>query len=332
MVHDFTAHGGVRVDVSDDYVIQTHGLTKSFNGIHALKGLNLNVPRHAIFGFLGPNGAGKSTTIKLLLGLEKPTSGGGTIFGLDIRKQNLDIRRRVGYLAQDPHFYGRMTARETLRFTARFFFAGPKTEIEARVEDVLELVDLKEKADRPIHRFSSGERQRLGIAQAQINEPELLILDEPAASLDPIGRHQVLEIMERLREKTTIFYSTHILSDVQRISDAVAILDKGKLVAQASIDDLLAGTGGTCYSVTFKGDGRRALSAITSQPWVTSVTTVPARNGQTSWEICVNDVTVAESRLVRMLADHDVAVTSCGRKRYNLEEVFLSLVKEPERD
>ncbi len=122
-------------------------------------------------------------------------------------------------------------------------FAGPKQETEARVEEMLELVDLKEKADRPIRSFSTGERQRLGIAQAQINHPELLILDEPAASLDPIGRFQVLELMEHLRNETTIFYSTHILSDVQRISDAVAILDKGKLVAQAPIGDILAGGG-----------------------------------------------------------------------------------------
>jgi ABC-2 type transport system ATP-binding protein len=212
------------MDLSDNYVIQTNGLSKSFNGIHALNGLNLRVSKHSIFGFLGRNGAGKSTTIKLLLGLAQPTAGSGTVFGLDICKRNPEIRRRVGYLAQDPRYYGRMTARETLRFTAQFFFGGPKQEIEARVEEMLELVGLEEKADRPIREFSSGERQRLGIAQAQINYPELLILDEPAASLDPIGRHQVLEIMERLCTETTIFYSTHILSDVQRISDAVELL------------------------------------------------------------------------------------------------------------
>jgi ABC-2 type transport system ATP-binding protein len=180
--------------------------------------------------------------------------------------------------------------------------------------------------------FSSGERQRLGIAQAQINYPELLILDEPAASLDPIGRHELLEIMERLRKETTIVYSTHILSDVQRISDAVAILEEGKLVAQASLDDLLAGSGGISYSVAFKGDGRRALSAIASQPWVTSVTTVPGGSGQTTWEIGVNDETVAESRLFRLLADQDVVVIACGRKTYELEEIFLSLVKEQPHD
>src|SRR5512136_3148759 len=191
------------------------------------------------FGFLGPNGAGKTTTIKLLLGLAKPTAGSATVFGHDIVHDNVEIRKRVGYLAQDPRYYEYMTARQTLRYTAHFFFKGPAKEVEARVSETLELVGLSDKADRPIKGFSGGERQRLGIAQAQINYPDLLILDEPAASLDPIGRRDVLEVMERLRKHCTIFYSTHILDDVQRVSDTVCILDHGELVAQAPIGELL---------------------------------------------------------------------------------------------
>ena len=213
------------MNLQSDLVISTEGLSKSYRGVAALEDLDLRVPRHAIFGFLGPNGAGKSTTIKLLLGLSRPTRGSATIFGLDSVRDSVAIRERVGYLAQEPRFYDHMTARETLRFAARFFYDGPADLIEERVAEVLDLVGLDDRADRPIKGFSGGERQRLGIAQAQVNYPELLILDEPAAALDPMGRRDVLEVMERLRKHTTIFYSTHILDDVQRVSDSVAIMN-----------------------------------------------------------------------------------------------------------
>jgi ABC-2 type transport system ATP-binding protein len=313
---------------STEYVIQTQGLSKTFKNVNALKSLNLKVPKNSIFGFLGPNGAGKSTTIKLLLGLAQPTAGTGTVFGMDISQQNPEIRRRVGYLAQDPRYYERMSARETLRFTARFFYTGPKDDIEARIEETLDLVGLKDKADRPLKGFSGGERQRLGIAQAQINYPDLLILDEPAASLDPMGRHDVLEVMERLRKHTTIFYSTHILSDVQKVSDTVAILNHGELVAQASIDELLAGSGGVVYSVSFKGDGAATQTQLLAQPWVGGVTVNPGANGQTTWQVSVKDESAAESGLFKLLATQDIIVTEYGRKKYELEEVFMNIVGE----
>ena len=222
-------------------VIRTQGLTKAYQGAKALDSLNLEVPKNSIFGFLGPNGAGKSTTIKMLLGLTHPSSGKALIFGQDITQESLAIRRRVGYLAQDPSYYEHMTARQTLRYTARFFYSSPKDLIEARIEEMLELTGLEDKADRPIKGFSGGERQRLGIAQAQVNYPDLLILDEPAAALDPQGRRDVLTVMETLRKYTTIFYSTHILDDVQRVSDRVAILNHGKLIVEAPIQDILSG-------------------------------------------------------------------------------------------
>src|SRR5512147_2180549 len=239
---------------SIDLVICTERLSKSFGEVHALKSLDLRVPQKSIFAFLGPNGAGKTTTIKLLLGLLKPTSGGGRIFGMDIVHDSVDIRAKIGYLPQDARFYEHMTARQTLEYTARFFYAGPQSEIDKRVNEMIELVGLEGKADRPIRGFSGGERQRLGIAQAEVNYPDLLILDEPAASLDPQGRRDVLEVMSRLRKHTTIFYCTHILDDVQRVSDTVAILNHGELVAYGSIEDLLVGTGDLVYAVTLKGD------------------------------------------------------------------------------
>ena len=226
------------MDMSTSFVIETHELSKTYKKVQALRSLDLKVQQNSIFGFLGPNGAGKTTTIKLMLGLIRPTAGSATVFGMDTGKQSVDIRARVGYLPQEPHFYEHMTARQTLRFVASCFFKGPKKAIEERIDEMLEMVDLADKADRPIRTFSGGERQRLGIAQAQVNYPDLLILDEPAASLDPLGRRDVLEVMSKLRKYTTVFYSTHILDDVQKVSDTVVILNKGELVAQGPIEEL----------------------------------------------------------------------------------------------
>jgi ABC-2 type transport system ATP-binding protein len=312
---------------SSNLVIETRALSKRFNGLEALKSVDLAVARHSIFGFLGPNGAGKTTTIKLLLGLARPSSGKGLIFGRDIVDDSVDIRKRIGYLAQDPRFYEYMTARETLRFKMRFYYRGPKANIEARIAQTLELVGLADKADRPIKGFSGGERQRLGIAQAQVTHPDLLILDEPAAALDPMGRRDVLEVMERLREHTTIFYSTHILDDVQRVSDAVAILNQGQLLAQAPIETLLGGGDGLVYSVVIEGDSGDTRNKIAQQAWVSDIS-AGFDGRQTTLEVTVTDEAAAKERLLRLvLADTQVTVTSFGRKSYELEEIFVNIVE-----
>jgi len=310
-----------------EFVINTQGLGKSYNGVQALKLLDLKVPKNSIFGFLGPNGAGKTTAIKLLLGLTRPTSGGGAIFGQDIVQDSLEIRKRIGYLAQDPRFYEHMTAREILRFKARFYYRGPASEIETRIAETLELVGLEDKADRPIKGFSGGERQRLGIAQAQINYPDLLILDEPAASLDPMGRRDVLEVMERLQKYATIFYSTHILDDVQRVSDTVAILNHGKLVALAPIEELLAGSQGTIYSLVIEGDAGPAQERVRSQAWVADIKAVTG-DDETTWQVAVTDEAAAKDQLLRLvLSDEQITVTQFGQKIYELEEIFMNIVE-----
>ena len=311
------------METQDAYAIRTQGLSKTYSlgmsaEVTALQSLDLRVPRHSIFGFLGPNGAGKTTTIKLLLGMARPTAGSATVFGHDIVRGSLEVRGHVGYLAQDPRFYDRMTARETLRYRARFYYAGPSDAIEARVAEVLELVSLADKADRPVRGFSGGERQRLGIAQAQIHHPDLLILDEPAANLDPLGRRDVLAVMERLREHATIFYSTHILDDVQQVSD---------VVAQAPLEELLAGSDGIVYSLVTEGDARGAQARVSVQEWVSSIRIV-TENGHARWQVHVAAEAPARSQLLRLiLADDHVTVTEFSRKRYELEEVFVSIVE-----
>ena len=315
---------------ANDFVISTQGLSKSFGEVHALKSLDLCVPQKSIFAFLGPNGAGKTTTIKLLLGLLKPTRGGGKILGMDILRDSVDIRARIGYLPQDTRLYEHMTARQTLEYTARFFYAGPQSEIDKRVNEMIELVGLEGKADRPIKGFSGGERQRLGIAQAEVNYPDLLILDEPAASLDPQGRRDVLEVMSRIRKHATIFYCTHILDDVQRVSDQVAIVNQGELVTQASIEELLTGTGDTIYSVTLRGDTQNAYTRINQLPWVSEIE-ARQEDGHTSWEVSVTDEAAAEDQLMNLLVSSGLKVSNFSRKEQSLEDVFISIVERSQK-
>jgi ABC-2 type transport system ATP-binding protein len=315
---------------TSDLVIRTQGLSKTFGDVEALKNLDLQVPQKSIFAFLGPNGAGKTTTIKLLLGLIKPTSGSGAIFGKDIVRDSVDIRVDVGYLPQDAKFYEHMTARQILDYTAKFFYRGPQSEIDKRIDEMIELVGLEGKADRPVKGFSGGERQRLGIAQAEVNYPDLLILDEPAASLDPQGRRDVLEVMSRIRKYATVFYCTHILDDVQRVSDQVAIVNHGELITQTSIEELLAGTGDVVYSVTLRGDAGSVYSRINELPWVSGIE-VGQEGDQTTWQVSVTDEVVAEDQLMSLIVASGLKVSNFGRKEQSLEDVFIDIVERSQK-
>lgn len=312
---------------ANGFVLETVGLEKSFGDVQALRGVDLQVPAHSIFGFLGPNGAGKTTLMKILLGLTRPTKGSGKIFGRDIVQDGGAIRERIGYLPQQPRFVEYMTARENLRFAARFFFEGPAELIEARCQEMLDLVGLTDKADRPVKGFSGGEQQRLGIALAEVNYPDLLILDEPASALDPLGRKEVLDVMERLRKHTTIFYSTHILDDVQRVSDSVAILNNGELVTCGPIEQILNAQDGIVYTLTTKGYSENVEQQLMMQDWVTQVKLVH-NNGVSTWQISVSDEMAAEELLLRQVSqDPQVTVTAFSRKEVELEGVFMNLVE-----
>ncbi len=305
--------------------LRTEGLTKTYDGVNVVDAIDLLVPDRSVYGFLGPNGAGKTTTMKMLLGLIHPTAGSGTILGLDIATESEAVRRRVGYLPQEPRFYPHMTARETLAFSAGFFFSGPAARIDARVDEMLELVGIADRADRPIKGFSGGEMQRLGIAQAQIHGPDLLILDEPAAALDPLGRRDVLEIIGRLTERSTVFFSTHILDDVQRVADTVCILKQGRVVAQGAIGEILDGGSGVSYVATIDGDAEAARERLIAETWVSDV--VVSADGS-ELAVTVTDADAAEARLQRLLlADEDLVVKEFRRASADLESVFVDLVE-----
>ncbi len=298
----------------------------SFDGKTVLKSLDLRVAKHSIVGFLGPNGAGKTTTIKLLLGLIPPTGGGATVFGRDIQSDSIEVRKLIGYLTQDPRYYTNLTARQTLRFRASLYFSGLKDEIDKQIQEKLELVGISDRADRPIKGFSGGERQRLGIALALINSPELLILDEPAAALDPMGRRDVLDIMKKLQKDTTIFYSTHIIDDVQRVSDSVVILNQGELIAQGPIKELMKGKGGTVFAIRFEGNTADADSKLSTQPWVIGIEKATS-DGDNIWNVQVNDEKMAERNLVGLVQSKDTPVLEFRKKTHSLEDIFMGLVE-----
>src|SRR3990170_2253885 len=215
-------------------VIKTENLTKTFKvgfrgkSFAALKGLNLEVNNGEIFGFLGPNGAGKTTTIKILMGLIYPTAGKAWI--LDKEVGDVEIKNRIGFLPDQPYFYDYLTSIEFLRFYGQLFgLTG--VELRARIKNLLSLVGLEDAADTQLRKFSKGMLQRIGIAQAVINQPDLIVLDEPMSGLDPIGRKEIRDIILRLKgDGKSVFFSTHIIPDVEMICDRVGILMKGELV------------------------------------------------------------------------------------------------------
>ncbi|MFP4458571.1 MAG: ABC transporter ATP-binding protein [Candidatus Zixiibacteriota bacterium] len=310
------------------YAIDTRELKKNYGNFTALDSLDLKVKKNSIYGFIGPNGAGKTTTIKLLLGLLNPTEGKGDILGYNIKSQSVEIRKKTGYLTQSPSYYPKMTARETLRFCAGFYFSGPKNRIESKIDELLEMVELQDKSNRPVRGFSGGEIQRLGIAQALIHSPELLILDEPAASLDPIGRHKVLDTLEKLRGLTTVFYSTHILSDVERVSDTVGVLHQGKLLAQAPITEILSSTEDAVFKIELEKTSHNKFEKIKSFEWVKELK-IKDFGDNVLLLITVTDSTLADKYLLRkLLEDETLTIKKYEKTSFNLESSFMELIKK----
>src|SRR5690242_1032260 len=203
----------------------------------AVKDLNLKVGAGEVFGFLGPNGAGKTTTMNVLLGFVNATSGSAFLFGVNVREPI--ARQRIGYLPELTYYYKFLTGEELLRFYARLFRI-PQTEANRRIDQLLKLVELDHARKRPIRTYSKGMQQRAGLAQALINNPDLLLLDEPTSGLDPLGRMKVREIIQRLKnEGKTVFFSSHELGEVETICDRVAIMYQGELKVEGRVSDLV---------------------------------------------------------------------------------------------
>lgn len=230
-------------------ILKLSHVSKAFGTKKVLKDLSLAVPEHSVFGFIGENGAGKTTTMKMILGLLRPDSGAIEVCGEKVTFGENKTNRYIGYLPDVPEFYGFMTPAEYLAMCGSI--AGlEKGEICRRSEELLDLVGLLHEKKR-IHGFSRGMKQRLGIAQALLGNPRLLICDEPTSALDPVGRREILNILTSVREHTTVVFSTHILSDVERICDCAAFLHGGRIALEGSIEDMKRARGGSGLEIEF---------------------------------------------------------------------------------
>lgn len=232
--------------------LKIENLHKSFGKNTIINGLSMSIPENTIFGFLGKNGAGKTTTMKMILGFLKKDEGSIEVFGEEVSFGQSKTNRFIGYLPDVPEFYGYMTAKEYLDLCGSITGLS-KNEIKKKSEELLELVGLRD-VNKRISGYSRGMKQRLGIAQALLNSPKLLICDEPTSALDPLGRKEILDIILKIKDFTTVIFSTHILSDVEAICDHVVVLDKGKNVLEGSIDELKNIKRKNTIKIRFKSD------------------------------------------------------------------------------
>jgi ABC-2 type transport system ATP-binding protein len=313
--------GGANTARAAAPAIEIRGLVKHYGASRALDGVTLAVPQGSVFGFLGPNGAGKTTTLRILAGLAHPTSGEARILGHDVTHDADAVHRLIGYLPDVPGFYKWMTAAEYLELSGRLFGLSG-TALQERVDALLDLAGLTA-VPTSVGGYSRGMKQRLGVAQALINAPRVLLLDEPTSALDPIGRREVLEMIGTLAGTTTVFFSTHILADVERVCDTVAILARGRVVEQAAIEDLKTRHGGA-HRVLIEVDDPMAMrEALGTASWAKDVSS----DGR-ELQVEVADLEAAFRDVPALVADRRLALRRFETAEVSLEEVFVDLVGE----
>ncbi len=238
-----------------EYVVETRGLTKHYNGIVAVDNLNLRVREGEVFGILGPNGSGKTTTILMLLGLTEPTSGKVRVLGFDPVRQPLSVKARVGYMPDQVGFYEELTARENLIYIAKLN-GIPRADAYRRIDEALARVGLADVADRPVATFSRGMKQRLGVADLLIKQPRLVILDEPTQGLDPAGALEFLNLIRSLKkEGISVLLASHLLHQVQAVCDRVGLFHRGKMVLEGTVQELAQRVLGGGYRVRVEAEG-----------------------------------------------------------------------------
>jgi ABC-2 type transport system ATP-binding protein len=305
----------VSVAPTDGTVIEATALAKSYGQIEAVKGIDLAVNRGEIFGFLGPNGAGKTTTINILCTLLRPTSGRAMVAGIDVDRAPAAVRSRIGLVFQDPSLDQQLTARENLQFHA-FIYGVPASERDRRINDMLEMVELSDRADSIVMTFSGGMRRRLEIARGMLHTPEVLFLDEPTIGLDPQTRRHIWTYLRRLRVErgVTLFMTTHYMDEAEEC-DRIAIIDYGKIVALGTPAELKQMVGGDVVTLV-TGDNEAAAAELRANFNLEPI----ADNGALRIEVAGGAGLIP--RLVRELS---VPVTSISTHQPSLDDVFLKL-------
>jgi ABC-2 type transport system ATP-binding protein len=309
--------------------IRCCGLGRRYGSFVALEALDMTVPAGIVFGFLGKNGAGKTTTIRILTGLTRPSTGSGWVDGVETTSGSGAGRDRFGYLPEEPAFYPWMTPREYLDHIGRLF-RMPREARARRAGELLEQVGLESAAERRITGFSRGMRQRLGLAQALMHEPRVLFLDEPASALDPAGRRDVLKLIEHLRGRVTIFFSSHLLTDVERVCDRIAVLHESRLLVEANKSDLLAQHATDVFVLELDAGSQPPeafLSTLAQTPWVKKV----SRDGA-ALRVRVSDVAEATRALLPLALSQGLVLSRYERIGPSLEDVFLSLSADEATD
>ncbi|MEY8346895.1 ABC transporter ATP-binding protein [Bacillus cereus] len=300
-----------------NYILKTTGLTKKYRNDYVVHNVDLKIPKGEIYGFLGPNGAGKTTSIRMLLGLIKPTQGNVVIFQQDLAKERLSILSKVGALVENPSYYAHLNAIENLE-VYRILRNVPKE----KIEEVLQIVGLQHAATQKVKEYSLGMKQRLGIAIALLGDPQLLILDEPTNGLDPEGIHEIRILIKQLAKERgiTILISSHLLSEIDQMATYVGIIAKGKLIFQDKIEILRQHAQHSITLMTDKPDAAWKLILAKGIPSIQEERNIILSN--------VSNKTVGE--IVKTLVTHNIAVFRIEENKKSLEEIFLQLIKGEE--
>lgn len=308
-------------------MIEVRELTKSFARHTAVRGIDFNVARGEIVGFLGPNGAGKTTTLRMLTGYLPPTSGSARVAGFDIFRQSLDARRCIGYMPENVPLYDDMRVREYLKYRASLKGLSNR-DARRRVNEVIDICGLDWARRKMIKVLSKGYRQRVGLADALVHEPQLLILDEPTNGLDPNQIRQIRDLIKRLSEKHTILLSTHILHEVEMTCGRVIIIDGGVIKAQDTPKNLVAGmrAAGRIHA-EISGDPEVIAPALQRLDHVKRVTPQPLADGWVHYEILVDSGVDARERIHELISQYGWPLRSLHRKDATLEDVFVELTR-----
>ncbi|MBH9968664.1 ABC transporter ATP-binding protein [[Bacillus] enclensis] len=297
-------------------VLEVTALEKKYKEKHAVKGISFQLEKGNCTALIGPNGAGKTTTLNILTGLTPPTSGSFTT-----PEHSGDIRSIIGYLPQYPSFFEWMTGMEYLTFSGEITGLS-RVDSRQRSEELLTLVNLNEGKNRKISQYSGGMKQRLGIAQALIHQPKLVILDEPVSALDPFGRREVLDLLKELKKHSTILFSTHILNDAEQVCDDVLFLYDGKLIEQGPLSDIKAKHQTSTMKIEFKGSAVHYKNILQDLPWVNQI-----KVEKESLIFEVEDIEEGRSRLFRIIAEGNWPVVRLGSSDQSLEELFMKVMR-----